>query len=216
MNGIHDLGGMHGFGPLAPPSGTPDPATPYPATLDPATLDPNEPVFHTATDGRALALQVVALGAELYNLDEFRRTREDLDATDYLTMTYYQSWAESLGRLLVEKGVVSAQQLDDRHAFFVDHPDAAPAEPIPAADPVPNRRWARSFDYARPSPSVPRFARGDAVRTLNMHPAHHTRLPRYARDKRGVIDAVYGAPTTPGGPQSAYVFPDSSAHGGGL
>ena len=190
MNGIHDLGGMHGFGPIAPPCGE---------------QQPDEPVFHTATDGRTLALQVSSLGAELYNLDEFRRTRENLDPDDYLTMTYYQSWAESISRLLVEKGVLSQPQLDDRHAYFVDHPDAAPADPVLPIGPTPARRWARSFDYQRPQQDPPRFHLGDAVRARNMHPAHHTRLSRYARGKRGMIDAVYGA----------YIYPDCSAHGGG-
>lgn len=184
MNGIHDLGGMQGFGPVQ--------------------RDPAEPVFLTPVDGRTLALNVVGLGAGLYNLDEFRRTRENLDPVDYLEMTYYQSWAESFSRLLVEKGVFSQQQIDDRHAYFQAHPDAAPGQLL--SDPVPGgQSWARAFDYERPGGDPPRFAPGDAVRARNIHPSHHTRLPRYARDKRGRIDAVCGS----------YVFPDSNAHGHG-
>ena len=194
MNGIHDLGGMQGFGPVQ--------------------RDPDEPVFHAPVDGRALALNVVGLGAGLYNLDEFRRTRESLDPVDYLEMTYYQSWAESVSRLLVEKGVLSRQELDDRHAYFAGHPDAAPGEPLPDP-PRSGRRWARAFDYERPGAAAPRFAPGDAVRTRNIHPRHHTRLPRYARDKRGRIDAVYGTPAAPDGLPSTYVFPDNNAHGHG-
>ena len=184
MNGIHDLGGMQGFGPVQ--------------------REPDEPVFHAPVDGRALALNRVGLGAGLYNLDEFRRTRENLDPVDYLEMTYYQSWAESVGRLLVEKGVLSQRELDDRHAYFAGHPEAAPRDPL-GDPPRGGRRWAPALDYERPGGAPPRFAPGDAVRARNIHPSHHTRLPRYARDKRGRIDALYGT----------YVFPDSNAHGHG-
>ena len=54
-------------------------------------------------------------------------------------------------------------------------------------------------------PEAPRFAPGDRVRTSTVDPDHHTRLPRYARGKRGVIDRIHGV----------YVFPDANAHGEG-
>jgi len=49
----------------------------------------------------------------------------------------------------------------------------------------------------------PKFRVGQRVRTLNINPPGHTRLPRYARDKRGVIERDHGV----------YNFPDASAHG---
>jgi nitrile hydratase len=48
-----------------------------------------------------------------------------------------------------------------------------------------------------------RFAVGDAVRTHGHVPPHHTRLPGYARGKRGVVARVHGA----------HVFADSNAQG---
>jgi nitrile hydratase beta subunit len=182
MNGIHDLGGMQGFGPVE--------------------QETDEPVFHGPTEARTVGIQVAGLGAELYNLDEFRHARERLDPTDYLKLTYYQSWAESIGRLLVEKGVFTQKELDDRATSFADHPTAAPTDPLPGP-PRHGQRWARSFDYQRPASSQSCFAAGDAVRTVNTNPPGHTRLPRYARGKQGRIDAVYGT----------YVYPDSNAHG---
>ena len=59
--------------------------------------------------------------------------------------------------------------------------------------------------YERPAPKPARFASGDHVRTRNLHPHGHTRLPRYMRGHRGEIIAVHGA----------HVFPDSNAHGWG-
>jgi nitrile hydratase len=58
--------------------------------------------------------------------------------------------------------------------------------------------------YQRDGPA-PRFAAGDRVVTRNVHPTGHTRLPRYARGKRGTIHEVRGC----------YVLPDTHAHGQG-
>ena len=49
-----------------------------------------------------------------------------------------------------------------------------------------------------------RFAVGDTVRTRNMNPVHHTRIPRYVRGKRGEIDTV----------QEVFLLPDTNAYGG--
>ena len=116
---------MHGFGPVAP--------------------ERDEPVFHRPEDGRTLGLQVVALGAELYNLDEFRRTRENLDPVDYLQMSYYQSWAESLGRLLVEKDVLTQGEVDDRQAYFSEHRQAPPGEPVTVPE-TSGQTWVSAFE----------------------------------------------------------------------
>jgi nitrile hydratase beta subunit len=51
----------------------------------------------------------------------------------------------------------------------------------------------------------PRFAPGDQIIARNLHPARHTRLPRYVRGKRGAVERDHGV----------FVFPDSSAHGEG-
>ncbi len=57
----------------------------------------------------------------------------------------------------------------------------------------------------RPETTPARFKVGDRAHTKRMHPEGHTRLPRYARDTVGTIDAIHGF----------HVFPDASAHGKG-
>jgi nitrile hydratase len=90
--------------------------------------------------------------------------------------------------------------LSERAALLQEHPDhQTPQGPIPEQPPVrPNPRAA----YQRLGPA-PRFSVGDRVRARNVHPTGHTRLPRYARGKRGTINQVRGV----------YVFPDTHAHG---
>jgi nitrile hydratase len=104
----------------------------------------------------------------------------------------------------VEKGVVGEGELKARTEFFQARPDApataALAGPAPARNPA-NLDWLQSA--VRDAPISPRFAPGDAVVTRNFHPPGHTRLPRYARGKRGAIHRLHGI----------HVFPDTNAHG---
>jgi nitrile hydratase len=86
MNGIHDLGGMHGFGPVAIP--------------------PREPVFHARWESRVLALVYQAIGDGWMNLDAFRHGIERMRPVDYLEQGYYGRWLDSLERVLGENGVL--------------------------------------------------------------------------------------------------------------
>ncbi len=184
MNGVHDVGGMHGFGPVE--------------------REENEPLFHAEWEKTAVAIQVAALGQGLYNLDEFRHARERTDPADYYAFSYYESWMDSVGRLLVEKGVLTQDELDSRTEFFQEHPDAPAEEPMekPPLE-APKLDWAMPYDYRRPGTAAPRFKPGDAVVAKNMQPAGHTRLSRYVRGQPGVVDRYFGV----------FVFPDSNAHG---
>ena len=67
------------------------------------------------------------------------------------------------------------------------------------------RLFKTGGNFERQVDSPPRFAAGQLVKARNMHPTGHTRLPRYARGKRGEIHRWHGA----------HVFPDTSAHDGG-
>ena len=185
MDGIHDLGGMHGFGPVE--------------------REANEPAFHEAWEAAVYAIMIAGLSTGQYNLDEFRHGIERMDPAHYLRSGYYEHWLDGIARLLVEKGVVSAEELAARAAAFAEHPDApaSGARATPHA-PVPRLKWfAPKSERAVVRP--PRFAVGDPVITRNIHPTGHTRLPRYARGKQGVIHRQHGT----------HVFPDSNAHGGG-
>ena len=180
MNGVHDMGGMHGLGPIAP--------------------DPNEPLFHEPWEARALALTLAAGAWGRWNIDKSRHVRESIPGPDYLRMSYYEKWITALEALLVDGGLISTDEL----AAGCAAPGSAAANPPLTAGRVPET-LARGGPTLRASDRKAGFAIGDAVRTRNINPPTHTRLPRYARDKVGVITALHGA----------HVFPDANAHGGG-
>ncbi len=178
MNGGQDLGGQMGFGPVRP--------------------EPDEPVFHAEWEKRMLALNVAAGAMGHWSIDEIRHARESIPPADYLAFSYYQIWLEGLQSVLLRHGFVTPGELSS------GAPSAAGTTPkrvLKAADVAGVLR--RGFPYERAAPSPARFAVGDTVRTIMMHPRGHTRLPRYARGRAGVIEAVRGN----------HVFPDTGAHG---
>jgi nitrile hydratase len=188
MDGVHDLGGMQGFGPVE--------------------READEPTFHAAWEAVVLAMQHAGRSRGVFNIDEFRHGIERMAPAHYLRATYYEKWLEGITRLLVEKGVVGAEELATRRTFFEEKPDASAAAALsgpPAARGASkvNPRWVT--DFIRETGATPRFAPGEAVLTREMHPHGHTRLPRYARGKRGVIHCCHGI----------HVFPDTNAHGEG-
>jgi len=184
MNGVHDLGGMEGFGRVE--------------------REDAEPVFHARWEAEVLAMNRAGGGRGLYNIDEFRHAIERMRPASYLAATYYEKWLDGITRLFVEKGVVTEAELAARFAFFEARPEApvtAAVTQTPAARVPFNPGFAQ--DVTRETGARPRFAPGDPVVTRNMHPRGHTRLPRYARAKRGTIHRVHGV----------HVFPDTNAHG---
>ena len=180
MNGPHDLGGQMGFGPVAP--------------------EPDEPYFHAGWERRALGVTLCAGALGAWTLDESRHARESLHPADYYSSSYYEIWIKALERLLARHGFVSAAELETGEA---SPGGAAPKRVLKAAD-VP-AVLARGGPCDRPVEAAPRFAAGQRVRTRNMHPAGHTRLPRYARGRTGVVETVH----------EGFVFPDTNAHGMG-
>jgi nitrile hydratase subunit beta len=184
MDGVHDLGGMHGFGPVV--------------------REPDEPVFHAPWEGTVYAINRLAMGVGLYNIDEMRHGIERLPPAQYLGSTYYERWLATIEQNLVEKGVLSTDEIEARLAALREHPEA---EPPRREDPSLVDRVLRSARAAfqRDPTGEPRFREGETVVTRNIHPKGHTRLPRYARGKRGTISYYHGY----------YVFPDTHAHGQG-
>jgi hypothetical protein len=96
MNGAHDLGGMHGFGPVDP--------------------EPNEPVFHHEWERRTFAITLASGFLGGWNIDMSRFAREQMPAAEYLATTYYEHWLFGLERLLVEKGFVKPEEIEARVA----------------------------------------------------------------------------------------------------
>jgi nitrile hydratase subunit beta len=167
MNGVHDMGGTHGMGPIRP--------------------ERDEPVFHEPWEARVFAL-VRAMGTlGKWNIDASRYQREQIPAADYLRMSYYEKWLAGLAELLVAKGLVSRAELDSGHAS----PGSGKLTPTLTAHKVPGL-VGRGAPYNRGTQAVPKFQPGQSVRARNMNPVSHTRLPRYARAKHGTIDRVHG------------------------
>lgn len=177
MNGVHDMGGMDNLGPVAP--------------------ERDKPVFHHDWEARVHALVVAS--PTRGNIDEGRHQRELIPGPQYLAMSYYEKWFRGLCDLLVKHGHATPAEIASGRAS----PDATKATPLLTADRV-TERLGRAGSYLREA-AAPLFAPGDAVRTRNLNPPGHTRLPRYARDRQGVVVASRGA----------HVFPDSHAHGKG-
>jgi nitrile hydratase len=180
MNGAQDLGGMMGFGPVAP--------------------EPNEPLFHAEWEKRAFAVTIAAGACGLWNIDVSRHARETLPPAQYLSKSYYDIWISGLAKLVVSTGMASQEEVATGQAMMPPRPVRNVMRQGDVAGAL-----AKGWPCDRPAQAPALFKIGDAVLTKVINPATHTRLPRYARGKRGVIEAVRGV----------YVFPDSNAHGRG-
>jgi len=177
-NSIHDMGGMHGFGRVEP--------------------EPNEPVFHADWEKRVLALQRAMGATGLWTIDGGRASLENLPPLAYLDASYYKRWFLGLERRVVAHGLVGEDEVAAGRSL---RPGIRLNRKITHED-AKEMHWA---SFERPAPAPARFKAGDAVRTRNINPTTHTRLPRYARGKLGTVEAVRGY----------HVFPDTAAVGAG-
>lgn len=177
MNGAHDLGGQMGF--------------------EGIDFEPDKPWFHAAWERRAFGVTLAMGATGTWNLDMSRHARESLHPADYLTSSYYEIWTKGLEKLVLRHGLVTEDELKVGHALS----EPAPVRRVLKAEEV-SRALATGGRADRPAQRPARFAVGDRVRTRNMHPVGHTRLPRYARAKLGIVERVPGV----------FVLPDSNAH----
>ena len=180
MNGAQDLGGMHGFGPVQP--------------------EPSEPVFHAEWERRAFALTLAMAMPGGWNIDMGRFARENRPPAEYLAMSYYQIWFAALEEMLKERGLVADDEIDAGHSLHPPKPVKRTLSPGDVAQVL-----YRGGPTERATDSVARFKAGERVRTKNINPLGHTRLPRYVRGHTGTIERVIGC----------HVFPDSNARGAG-
>jgi nitrile hydratase subunit beta len=188
VNGVHDLGGMHGFGPVE--------------------REANEPVFHADWEKRVYAINRAVRMRGLANIDEFRHAVERMNPAHYLASSYYEHWLDSVARLLDEKGIVPAAEVEARMAALRANPDTPRPEhhdPELIAAMIQAVRQPLKIEWEAADGRQPRFAVGATVLTRNFQPTGHTRLPRYARGKHGTIAAFRGIHT----------LPDASAQGQG-
>jgi len=177
MNSVHDMGGMDGMGPIVE--------------------EKNEPVFHQEWEGRIFALNL-AMGAwRKWNIDASRHARELIPAAEYLRMSYYEKWVAGLIELIAKSELVTRDEIESAT------PAAGSVKAVPALTTDQAMARVRKGIPAKRNVDVPaRFEVGQRVRTRNLHPVRHTRLPRYARGRFGTIHRDHGV----------FVFPDSNAH----
>ena len=152
--------------------------------LGPIGAEKNEPVFHARWEGRVLAL-TFAMGAT-GKLGFSRYYLERIPAVDYLRMSYYEKWFTALVDRLPLSGLVTREEIKTGKRAR-GSPKATPALTATQVPQLISRRGE-----ARQGGSPPHFHGGQRVRARNIHPVGHTRLPRYARGRQGVIERDYG------------------------
>ncbi len=180
MNGAQDMGGMHGFGPVEP--------------------EPDEPVFHAEWERRAFALTLAMGMPGGWNIDMSRFARENQPPGEYLAKSYYEIWLAGLEKLMAERGLVAPEEIEAGKPLG---PAKKVERVLSPADVL--KVLHRGGPTERDAQAPARFKVGDRVRTKNIHPTTHTRLPRYVRGQPGTIELVHGC----------HVFPDTNALGQG-
>jgi nitrile hydratase len=177
MNGVHDMGGQQGMGPVQ--------------------YEKDEPVFHASWEGRIYALNRAMRAWRKWSLDTDRHALETMSPLDYLRMSYYERWVSRLEAQLVTHGIATRQELQS------GKPAPGSTRATPMLTLATESRWLSRGIPSSHDPAVrPLFKVGQRVRARNINPTGHTRLPRYARGKAGVIVRDHGV----------YAFPDTNAH----
>ena len=171
MNGVHDMGGMQGFGKVLP--------------------EADEPVFHDNWEGRVLGIMRAVLYTRACNIDMFRHSQERLPARVYLSVSYYHRWLLAITQSALETGLVEADELQAGHAL---HPAKGVERSMRSSD---LRAGYKRAPFGRTTTAPARFKPGDRVCTVNVHPTGHIRLPRYARGKQGCVESVRGCHVFP-------------------
>ena len=175
MNGVHDMGGMDGFGKVE--------------------AEQNEPPFHETWEGRVLAMQRAMGYAGAWHIDDARYAQETLPPHDLSRRVLLLALGARHGEEPARARPGDADELKAGHSL-------RPGKPLPrklTKDVVDAGMTRNSFFRQQQGPA--RFKPGDRVRTRNINPLTHTRLPRYARDKVGTVELIHGC----------HAFPDSVA-----
>ena len=167
MDGMHDLGGREGFGPIE-------------------VKESDEP-FHSAWEARVLGIARAISRADDWNIDWFRHCRELIDPADYLTRAYYDQWLMTYAAMMINSGMATVEEI-------VSGRSNAPLTGFPApmaVEAIANAKKA-VINFRRDATAEPRFAVGQLVGTLSYGHSGHTRLPAYARGRVGRIESYHG------------------------
>ncbi|HTU87183.1 MAG TPA: nitrile hydratase subunit beta [Solirubrobacteraceae bacterium] len=175
MDGVHDMGGMHGFGSVLSPGG--------------------EHAYHERWEPRVFAIQVLVGAEGLGAGPGGRQVREEMDAAHYLAASYYERWLYSAEQRLLRRGTIAPGDVESMMARL----ESGAPEPE-HRDPAMAERIVADLRSVRPMQSVSeqaRFESGQRVRVKRMHPGGHTRCPRYARGAVGLVEGIRGADRLP-------------------
>ncbi|TCM44950.1 nitrile hydratase subunit beta [Kribbella sp. VKM Ac-2568] len=173
MDGIHDMGGTHGWGTVA--------------------IQPDEPVFEEQWHARTFALGLASMGASGTNLDAFRHALERLHPVEYLADGYYGRWLAAAELLLVDSGVLAPGAVEARARRLGGEDVVEPAD-VEVCKPSYERGGPGSL---RQIDDEPAFEVGQQVRARDLRKRGHTRMPAYVRGRTGVVDARRPAAVLP-------------------
>jgi nitrile hydratase subunit beta len=174
VDGIHDLGGMHGLGPVVVPGGA--------------------EAYHERWEPRVFAMSTL-VGIEGIGSGSGRAIREEMPPEEYLRASYYERWLWSTEERLLRKGTIDPGEVDR----WVERLRGGESAPAASDREQAERALAVCIHEPQPLPpaSAPAFAAGDTVRVKRMRPPGHTRCPRYVRGATGVVERVHGVDTFP-------------------
>ena len=167
MNGVHDMGGMHGMGPIQ--------------------NEKNEPVFHAPWEGRVFALRRATGAWGKWNIDTTRNDVELVPPAQYFELSYYARQFVAFLERLAKSGLVTREEIESGIPA-AGQPKATPPLTAEKAEAL----VAKGVSTSRDVKVAANFKVGQRVRARNIHPVGHTRLPRYARGKSGTIERDHG------------------------
>jgi nitrile hydratase subunit beta len=175
MDGVHDMGGMHGFGSVVSPGA--------------------EHAYHERWEPRVFAIQTLVGAEGLGAGPGGRPVREQMDPAHYLAASYYERWLYSAEQRLLRKGTIALGDVEAMMARL----ESGVAQPE-HRDPAMAQRVLAALACTRPmepAPDETRFLPGQRVRVKRMRPAGHTRCPRYVRGAVGLVEGIRGADRLP-------------------
>jgi nitrile hydratase beta subunit len=173
MDGVHDLGGREGFGPIR-------------------DKDDGDGPFHAEWEQRAFGVTQSSATGKGWSIDWFRHCRELVAPIDYLTRPYFDQWITTLAAEMIDEGYLTLDEIRSGRSAFTPEPG------VPAATAEAARRFiANPKTYAAPTVAPARFERGDAVRCRLTGGAGHTRMPGYVRGRAGFVHERHGGHILP-------------------
>ena len=186
MNGVHDLGGTDGLGPVP--------------------VEKDEPIWHADWERAAFGMFSMPFRAGFFGVDQFRYGIEQMHPAVYLLSPYYEHWMHAAEHYGVEKGVLDPADIEERTRYYLENPDAPlPQRSDPELLEFVNAVVSAGAPAGRESDKKAAFAVGDRVTIIDSSPYGHTRRARYIRGRTGEVVLAHGT----------FIYPDSAGNGHG-